>query len=112
MDDNIGGRIKQLRLEFGFTQKQIADYLGFKQSQVAKLENNERKLKHSSLLKLCNLYNCPHEYILEGEGDYKKPKFAFRSQRNDLKLETLAEMNMIIRNLNRLSDMVGDEDEF
>ena len=112
MDNNIGLRLKNLRLDFGFTQKQIADYLEFKQSQIAKLENNERKLKMFSLEKLCNLYGCTQEYILEGNGNYSKPKFAFRLDRNDLNLNTLADINIIIKNLDRLSELAGDDDEF
>lgn len=112
MDSNVGLRLKGLRLDFGFTQKQIADYLGFKQSQIAKLENDERKLKMSSLDKLCNLYGCPPEYILEGKGNYSKPNFAFRLDRNDFNLNTLADINMIIANLDRLSKLAGDVDGF
>ena len=111
MDNDIGMRLKKLRLDFGFTQKQVADYLGFKQSQIAKLENNERVLKHSSLLKLCDLYNCSYEYILDGQGTYEKPNFAFKADKKDLMLETLANMNKIIRNLNKLSNLSGENDE-
>ena len=111
MNETVGDRLKKLRVEFGFTQKQLADYLGFKQSQIAKLEQDERKLKISSLDKLCDLYNCDEKYILEGQGRYEKPIFAFRSNKRDLKLDTLADMNLIIRNLNRLSEILGDADE-
>ena len=112
MSETIGDRLKKLRIEFGFTQKQLADYLGFKQSQIVKLEKNERTLKISSLDKLCDLYNCDADYILEGKGIYEKPIFAFRSNKRDLKLDTLADMNLIIKNLNRLSEILGDGDEF
>lgn len=103
MENSIGERLKKLRQDYGFTQKQVADYLGFKQSQIAKLENNERKLKSYSLNKLCELYNCSYEYILKGEGEYSKSEFAFRSNNKNLDLETLAGMNRIIQNLNHLS---------
>lgn len=111
MNNDVGMRLKKLRIDFGFTQKQVADYLGFKQSQIAKLENNERTLKHSSLLKVCDLYNCSYEYILEGQGTYDKPNFAFKSDKKDLNLETLANMNVIIRNLDKLSNLAGENDE-
>ena len=38
MAETVGERLKRIRLEHNFTQKQIADYLGFKQGQIAKLE--------------------------------------------------------------------------
>lgn len=108
MTDNVGERLKKLRKENNFTQKQIADYLGFKQTHIAKLENNDRTLKASSLDKLCELYNCPEEYILEGIGQYSKEEFKFRSNKNNLDLNTLADMNRIIRNLKQLNKLNGD----
>jgi len=36
--ESVGDRLKRLRIEWGFTQKDIADYLGFDQSHIAKLE--------------------------------------------------------------------------
>lgn len=107
MDETVGERIKKLRKMHNFTQKQVADYLGFKQTQIAKLESNDRKLKSSSLNKLCELYNCPKEYIIKGVGKYSKEEFKFRSSK-DLDLNTLANMNRIIRNLKELNELNGD----
>ncbi|MBQ8017116.1 MAG: helix-turn-helix transcriptional regulator [Methanobrevibacter sp.] len=107
MVEQIGDRIKKLRKMHNFTQQQVAEYLGFKQTQIAKLENNDRKLKSSSLNKLCELYNCPKEYILSGIGEYSKEKFKFRSSK-DLDLDSLANMNRIIRNLKELNELNGD----
>ena len=108
MENSVGYRLKKLRNENNFTQKQIADYLGFKQTQIAKLENNDRTLKSSSLNKLCELYNCPPEYILEGIGEYSTEQYKFRSNKNNLDLNTLADMNRIIRNLKQLHELNGD----
>ena len=107
MNETIGDRLKKLRKTYGFTQKQVGDYLGFKQTQIAKLENNDRKLKSSSLNKLCILYNCPKEYIIKGIGEYSKEEFKFRSSK-DLDLNTLADMNRIIRNIKELNELNGD----
>lgn len=108
MPITVGERIKKLRNENNFTQKQIADYLGFKQTQIAKLESNDRTLKSSSLNKLCELYGCTPEYILEGIGEYSIEKFKFRSKKNNLDLNTLADMNRIIKNLKHLNELNGD----
>ena len=80
MTETVGERLKRIRLEHNFTQKQIADYLGFKQGQIAKLESNERTLKSDSLIKLSNLYRCSPEYIILGIGEYSKTILAFRSK--------------------------------
>lgn len=108
MTSTIGDRIKKLRNENNFTQKQVADYLGFKQTQIAKLESNDRTLKSSSLNKLCELYDCTPEYILDGIGEYSMEKFKFRSNKNNLDLNTLANMNRIIKNLKHLNELNGD----
>ncbi|KZX13697.1 helix-turn-helix domain-containing protein [Methanobrevibacter oralis] len=103
MNETVGDRLKRLRKDFNFTQNQIADYLGFKQGQIAKLENNERKLKGSSLNKLSNLYKCSPEYIITGKGEYSKINLAFRSNNKNISLEDISEMNRIIDNLEFLS---------
>lgn len=108
MTNDIGERLKKLRIEHEFTQKQIADYLGFKQTHIAKLESNDRTLKSSSLNKLCELYNCSEEYIITGIGQYSNEEFKFRSNKNNLDLNTLANMNRIIRNLKHLNELNGD----
>lgn len=107
MSETIGDRIKKLREDNNLNQ-QVANYLGFKQSQIDKLESNTRTLKSSSLNKLCELYNCAPEYILEGIGDYSKEEFKFRSSKNNLDLNTLADMNRIIRNMKHLHEINGD----
>lgn len=108
MIHTVGDRLKKLRNKHNFTQKQIADYLGFKQTQIAKLENNDRTLKSSSLNKLCKLYNCEPEYILEGIGQHSMEQLKYRSDKNNLDLNTLAEMNAIIQNLKQLNKLNGD----
>ena len=103
--ETIGDRLKYLRKSYKFTQEQVADFLNFKQSQIVKLEKNQRKLKVSSLEKLCNLYQCEEEYILYGEGKYTKPQFAFRSKNKNIDLHIIADMNRIIKNLEFLDEM-------
>ena len=111
MTETVGERLKRIRLEHNFTQKQIADYLGFKQGQIAKLESNERTLKSDSLIKLSNLYRCSPEYIILGIGEYSKTNLAFRSNKKNLSLEDMAEMNRIIDNLEFLSRITSKQDQ-
>ncbi|MEE0935078.1 MAG: helix-turn-helix transcriptional regulator [Methanobrevibacter sp.] len=109
MAETVGERLKRIRLEHNFTQKQIADYLGFKQGQIAKLESNERTLKSDSLIKLSNLYRCSPEYIILGIGEYSKTNLAFRSNEKNLSLDDIAEMNRIIDNLEFLSRITNEK---
>ena len=109
MAETVGERLKRIRLEHNFTQKQIADYLGFKQGQIAILESNERTLKSESLIKLSNLYRCSPEYIILGIGEYSKTNLAFRSNEKNLSLDDIAEMNRIIDNLEFLSRITNEQ---
>ena len=109
--ETVGDRLKYLRETYKFTQKQVADFLNFKQSQIVKLEKNQRKLKASSLEKLCNLYQCEEDYILYGEGKHTKPQFAFRSKNKNIDLHVMADMNKIIKNLEFLDAMSEYLDE-
>ena len=111
MTETIGERLKFLRKQHHFTQNQIAEYLEFQQGQIAKIENNQRKLKVSSLEKLCDLYNCEEDYILEGTEDNSNHIIAFRSNVQNLNLNTIASMNKIIKNIEFLADLTKDLDE-
>ena len=105
MDESIGQRLEKLRKLNNFTQEQIADYLGFKETEIAKLENNQQTLKSSSLNRLCELYNCNEEYILEGTDEYSIKENRFRLNKNNINPNTLAKMNRIIKNIKHLNEL-------
>lgn len=76
----------------------MADYLGVSESEIEKLENNTTNLKSSTLTKLCDLYGCQPEHIFNEEHHY--------GIRTDvLDLNTIASMNIIIRNLKQLHEL-------
>lgn len=57
-------RIKKLRTENGFTQKQIAFVLQIRQEQYSKYENGKRDLPIKHLIRLCCFYKVSSDYIL------------------------------------------------
>lgn len=65
-------RIKDLREDNDYTQKQIADYLHIKQNTYSQYETQKRDLPISVLIKLARLYNTSTDFIL-GLTDEKKP---------------------------------------
>ena len=105
MKNNLGNRLKFLRNKHNFTQREVGDFLDISQSQLAKVESNERNLKLTKLLKLCDLYNVSEEFLLYGQGDYDKNKLAFRKENKSIDLETIARMNKIINNLRFMKDL-------
>lgn len=66
----IGMRLKEARKWWGFTQSQVADFLGISQGQMAKLENGRRKLRDNDLInEICNLYLIDEDWLLYEEGE-------------------------------------------
>jgi len=57
-------RLKDLRLENGYTQKQIADYLIIKQNTYSQYECGQRQLPLDILIKLADFYEVSTDYIL------------------------------------------------
>lgn len=95
----MGSRLKQLRNEYKYTQREVADYLDISQSQLAKVESDERKLKLTKLIKLAVLYDCTEEYLLYGEKEEDRVSFPHFTRNKGVSLTTLTRMNKIVRNL-------------
>lgn len=97
----IGDRIKRLREENGYSQTQVADYLGIDQSNLSKIERGERKFKLGLLKKLCLLYNCSQDYILCRSNEYNKNDISFRCD-GKVDLEVVAKVNETVNYLKLL----------
>ena len=48
----VGDRLKILRKDYGYTQKQIAEYLDIDQAYISRIEKGERTLNLSLLDKI------------------------------------------------------------
>lgn len=66
----IGGNLRALRLNRGFTQTQIASALGVSFQQVQKYETGQNRLPIDKLLKLKQFYNAPFDVFFEGHLAY------------------------------------------
>lgn len=66
----VGEKLRESRKAWGFTQTQVADYLGISQGQIVKLEKGSRKIRKASMLeKICLLYRIDDEWLLYDKGD-------------------------------------------
>jgi transcriptional regulator with XRE-family HTH domain len=110
MSEKTGDILKYLRKKHNFTQRDIGKFLNLSQSQLAKVESNERNLKFDSIKKLCNLYNVSEEFILYGEGEFDENTIAFRKDNRAIDLETLARMNKIINNLKTMNKIYQEHE--
>lgn len=94
MMKKVGDNLRILRKENGYSQDQVANYLGITQSNLSKIENGERNFNMTLLDKLCLLYNCSSEYLL-GETDiHEKSAIAYRSEEK-VDLNVVAKMNEV-----------------
>lgn len=57
-------RIKELRLDRGKTQKEIAEVLGCSTGSYRNCENGKRRLSTKFLIKLVNYYKTNADYIV------------------------------------------------
>ena len=62
--ENFGERLKELRLEKGLTQKQLANEIGNTQSAIVYWESNKQEPTISTLKKLCRFFNVSADYLL------------------------------------------------
>lgn len=103
-----GERLKDLRLSFGFTQQQVADYLNMDQSNYSKIEKGKRNLtKLSMVLKLCELYGCTQDYILCRSDEYHGSVFSGIDLTLDLNI--IAQLNITMKYLKMLREIENIE---
>ena len=57
--------IRNLRLDNGYTQKQIAQMLGISQNTYSQYENGQRQVPIPVLIRLAEYYNTSVDYLLE-----------------------------------------------
>ena len=57
-------RLRELRIEHGYTQQQIAYILHTRQEQYSKYESGKRDLPIKHLIALCCLYRVSADYVL------------------------------------------------
>lgn len=65
----FGERLKELRIEHGLTQKELAEQIGQAQSAITYWEKNEQEPVISSLKKLCDFFDVSADYLI-GRKDY------------------------------------------
>ena len=104
-------RLKKLREDNNYSQKQIAEFLDVDQSYISKIENGTRNVNEIVFDKLCLLYNCSQDYLLGESNDYEPPKLAFRSDET-VDLFAISKINQVtgyLKLLGRIERNIGDD---
>jgi transcriptional regulator with XRE-family HTH domain len=76
---DIGSKIKRLRLEFGMSQKDLADKIDLTPSFVSQLENNQISPSLSSFLQICSALEVKPGYFFEMK-ETETPLGVFRKE--------------------------------
>lgn len=66
---SVGKRLKNLRIQKGFTQQYVADALGIGRSNFGHIENDRVRLEADYAQILADLYDTSIEFIYTGEGE-------------------------------------------
>lgn len=99
--DKMGERLRDLRITYGFTQQQVADYLEIDQSHYSKIEHGKRYIRTLHQLEdLCDLYDCTQDYLLLKSDDYTPQEWV--GVDNGLDIGVIAQMNTTMRYLKML----------
>jgi transcriptional regulator with XRE-family HTH domain len=104
---NLGEKLKSLRIEYGYKQKDISDFLGVDQSLISKFESGERTVSVDILEKLGGLYCCD----LVDAFNAGKPNIqvAFRAKHIGVEdLKTIQTVNRIVLNSAFMSDLLKE----
>lgn len=70
----MANRLKELRIENNYTQKELADFLGVTPKAVSFYELGQRQIPNESLVKLSVKFAVSTDYIL-GKSDEKQPQY-------------------------------------
>ena len=74
MSDEIGTRVKKVRLRKGISQEQFGEIIGIKKAAISKIENGENSLSKGNLLAICRQFNVNKEWLINGNGEMFTPK--------------------------------------
>lgn len=123
----MGQRIKELRLQKGWTQEELGNKLGLQKSAIAKYENGRvSNLKASTILRMAEAFNVMPSYLMgwddapkeQIDDDMEKIVDSFAEDVEKLKIitETMEKMkNMNIKVLRRYAEILkvldSDDDQ-
>lgn len=88
----VGDRVRGLRLLYGFSESMLCEYLDVDMETLVGIESGEVALNVVQAEKLCNLYDCSVEYLVDG-GEYEKQDIVNHSGVWDLK--AIGKMNQV-----------------
>jgi transcriptional regulator with XRE-family HTH domain len=109
IDDEIGFRIKRLRMQFRMSQKQFIDGFNMTHQNLSSIEAGKSGLTIDLFHKIIKKYNVRPMWLLEGTGEMlqhpgSRPNEIPENEKNELYERLLADKNKIIIELTKSRD--------
>jgi len=109
----IGRNLKDYRLNLGYSQDQIAKYLGVDRSTISHYETGDRDASLVHLSKLADLFGIELEDFSEPDAVNKAVKLAFAFRKEgfyDQDLESIASFQRIVKNYIKMNEMLKNDE--
>lgn len=65
--DNLADKLKELRIEKGLTQDQVAKAIGVSQAAVNRWESEKRVPNYKYVFKLAQFFGCTTDFLMSSE---------------------------------------------
>lgn len=92
----IGDKIKNLRLEKGYDQQDICEFLNIEQSTLSNYENNRRTPKLEMIAKMADFFGVTTDYLLDREVELtKKDNMEIDEYLNQFENELLSQTGLM-----------------
>ncbi len=69
MDSNINQRIRQLRKDLGFSQKELGDRISLKHGAISRIEQTGVTVTDQNIRLICDTFNVNEDWLRTGEGE-------------------------------------------
>ncbi len=111
-DQIIGRNLQSLRQKLGFTQEQVAEYLGIARVELSYYETGSRSMPTSLMSPLANLYGVEEYDFYEEDLDLARVNLALAFRAEAIKtsdLEQIAKFKKMVRNYLKMKTLLADE---
>lgn len=99
-----GIRFKEMRTKCGFTQEQMAIFLGQDRTMITKFEKGERSLGVADLERACELFGCNLK-TLRGDEEYRPMAVGYRAKELSVTdMEAIRKIQKIVLNMRRIKE--------
>lgn len=113
METILAKNLKNFRTKLGFTQEQLARYLGITREEVSYYENNSRSVPLDLIPKYANLFGVDEYDLYETDSSINKLNLAFAFRANEISpndLEIIANFRKIALNYLKIKNILAQNE--